>query len=59
MALKSFMALRPAWFLEMFNTFYLAKNLKIAKNSTTKAKEQISTDLESLEFLNLFDVRLN
>jgi hypothetical protein len=30
---------------------YLEKNHKIAKNSTTtKAKEKLSTDLESLEF---------
>jgi len=31
--------------------FYLVKNHKIAKNSTTtKARENISADLESLEF---------
>jgi hypothetical protein len=36
---------------DMFCNFYLVKNHKIAKNSTTtKAREKISTDLESLEF---------
>jgi hypothetical protein len=40
-----------AWFSAMFGNFYLVKNHKIAKNSTTtKAREKISTDLESLEF---------
>jgi hypothetical protein len=35
----------------MFCNFYLVKTYKIAKNSTTtKAREKISTDLESLEF---------
>jgi hypothetical protein len=35
----------------MFGHFYLVKNHKIAKNSTTtKAREKISTDLESSEF---------
>jgi hypothetical protein len=39
-----------AWVSDMLN-FYLAKNPKIANNSTTtKASEKISTDLESLEF---------
>jgi hypothetical protein len=43
----------------MFCNFYLVKNHKIAKNSTTtKAREKISTDLESLEFENFFDVGL-
>jgi hypothetical protein len=38
------------WVPDMFCNFYLAKNNKIAKNSTTaKAGEKISTDLESLE----------
>jgi hypothetical protein len=36
---------------DMFCNFYLVKNNKIAKYSaTTKAREKISTDLESLEF---------
>jgi hypothetical protein len=35
---------------DMFCSFYLAKNHEIAYNSaTTKAREKISTDLESLE----------
>jgi hypothetical protein len=39
-----------AWFPDTFCNFYLVKNHKIAKNSATiKAKEKISTDLESLE----------
>jgi len=43
----------------MFCNFYLVKNHKIAKNSTTtKAREKISTDLESLEFEKFFDVGL-
>jgi hypothetical protein len=38
---------------------YSVKNHKIAKISTpTKAREKISTDLESLEFYNFFDVCL-
>jgi hypothetical protein len=44
------------WFLDMFCNFYLVKNHKISKNSTTaKAREKISTDLESLEFYKFFD----
>jgi hypothetical protein len=40
-----------AWFPDTFCNFYLEKNHKIAKNSTTtKAGEKISIDLESLEF---------
>ncbi len=43
----------------MFCDFYLVKIHKIAKNSTTtKAREKISTDLESLEFQKYFDVCL-
>jgi hypothetical protein len=35
----------------MFCNFYFVKNHKIGNNSTTtKAREKISTDLESLEF---------
>jgi hypothetical protein len=38
-------------FPAMFCGFYLVKNRKIVKNSTaTKAREKISSDLESLEF---------
>jgi hypothetical protein len=40
-----------AWFPDMFCNFYLAKNHKITNNSTTtKARERIRTDLESVEF---------
>jgi hypothetical protein len=40
-----------AWFPDMFRNFYFEKNHKIAKNSTTtKAREKIVTDLESIEF---------
>jgi len=38
-----------ALFPDMFCSFYLAKSHKFAKNTTTtKAREKISTDLESL-----------
>jgi len=38
-------------FPDMLCKFYLVKNHEIAKKSvTTKAREKISTDLESLEF---------
>jgi len=42
---------------DMFCNFYLVKNHKIADNSTTtKVREKISTDLDSLEFLEcMFD----
>jgi hypothetical protein len=40
-----------AWVPDMFCNFYLVKHHKIANNSTApKAKEKLSTDLESLEF---------
>jgi len=40
-----------AWFPDMFCNFYVVKNHKTATNSTTtKAREKISTALESLEF---------
>jgi hypothetical protein len=40
-----------ALFPDMFCNFYLVKNHKIAKNSTTiKAREKISTYLESIDF---------
>jgi len=48
-----------AWLPDMFCNFYLVKNHKIAKNvTTTKAREKIITDLESLKILEIFDVRL-
>ncbi len=48
-----------AWFPDMFSNFHLLKNHKIVKNSTnTKAREKISTDLESSDFLKLFGVGL-
>jgi hypothetical protein len=48
-----------AWFPDMFWNCYLVKNHKIAKNSTTtKAREKLITDLESLEFKIFFDPRL-
>jgi hypothetical protein len=43
----------PKYVLQVhrFATFILVKNCKAGKNSTTsKARENISTDLESLEF---------
>ena len=40
---------------DMFCNFYLAKNHEIVNSSTfTKAKDKISTDLESLEFFEFF-----
>jgi hypothetical protein len=46
-------------FPDMFCIFYLVKNHKIAKNeTTTKAREKISTDLESLKFEEYFEVCL-
>ncbi len=48
-----------AWVLDMFCDFYFVKNHKIVNNSTTnRAREKISTDLESLEFTKFFDVGL-
>jgi hypothetical protein len=39
---------------DMFYNFYLVKNHKIANNSaTTEAREKISTNLESLENLEI------
>jgi len=47
-----------AWLPDMFCNFYLAKHHKIPINSTTtKARENKSTDLESLEFFKcIFDL---
>jgi hypothetical protein len=48
-----------AVFPDMVCNFYFVKNKKIGKNSTTtKAREKISTDFESLEFSNVFYVCL-
>ena len=50
-SVASFCLQVAAWVSDMFCNFYLAKNHKIAQNSTTtKASEKISTDVESLEF---------
>jgi hypothetical protein len=47
------------WVQDMFCNFYFAKYRKISKNSTTvKAREEISSDLQSLEFYKLFHVCL-
>jgi hypothetical protein len=41
----------------MFCKFYITKNYIIAKGSTTtKAREKINSNLESLEFLKFLDV---
>jgi hypothetical protein len=49
--LASFCQQMAAWFPDMFHNFYLGKNNKIAKNlMSTKAREKISADLESLIF---------
>ena len=46
----SFCCQVAAWFSDMFCKFYLVKNQKNAKNSTTtKAREKLSTDLEFLK----------
>jgi len=42
-----------ALFPDMFYGIYSVKNHTIAKNTTTKAWEKISTDLESLEFYGI------
>jgi hypothetical protein len=58
----SFCHQAAVWFWDMFCNFYLVKNCEIAKKSTTtKAREKISTYLESLEFFffKLMHVRLN
>jgi hypothetical protein len=48
-----------AWVPDMFRDFYLVKNHKIVKNSTTtKAREKIRSDLKSLQFKEFFDVCL-
>ncbi len=44
---------------DMFCSFYIAKNHKIAINlTTTKGREKMSKDLESLKFLKFFGVGL-
>ncbi len=48
-----------SWFPDMAFNFYSMKNHKIAKNSTTaRAREKMSTFLESLEFYKFIDVHL-
>jgi hypothetical protein len=43
-----------AWVPDMFCGYYLMKNYIVSNNSaTTKAREKISTGLESLEFLEI------
>ncbi len=43
--------MEAAWVPDMFHNFYLVKNQKISHKSTTdKAREKISTYLESFEF---------
>jgi hypothetical protein len=46
----SFCCQVAAWLPDMFCNFYLAKNHKIAYNSTTTEAKKISADLESSEF---------
>jgi hypothetical protein len=54
-SVASFYRQVAAWVPDMFCSFYLVKNHKISKNSsTTKAREKISTDLGSLEILGFF-----
>jgi len=49
----SFCCQVAAWFPGMFCNFYLVKNYKIAKNSTTtKAREKINRDVEFSEYNN-------
>jgi len=44
-----------AWVTDVFCNFYLVKNLKISDNSTTtKSTEKIGTNLEALEFQEIF-----
>jgi hypothetical protein len=46
----SFCCQVAAWFPDLFCNFYVVKNHKIAKNSTTnKAREKIITDVEFLK----------
>jgi hypothetical protein len=43
-----------AWVPDIFCNFYMVKSHKIAYNSATnEAREKISTDLESFEFLEI------
>ncbi len=48
-----------AWFPDMFWNFYSLKNHKISNSMTTKAREKISIDLESLEAWNFSGVCLS
>ncbi len=48
-----------AWVTDVFCNFYLLKSHKIANNlATTEAREKVSTDLESLEFLKYVSLNL-
>ncbi len=48
-----------AWVPDMFFNFYLAKNHKITRTSTTtEGREKISLDFESIEFSKKFDACL-
>ena len=50
-SVDSFCCQVAAWVPDKICNFYFVKNHNIAKNSATaKAREKISTDLESLEF---------
>ncbi len=50
-SLASFCHRVAAWFPDVIYNFYLVKNHKIAKNSTSpQARQKISTHLDSLEF---------
>ncbi len=40
-----------AWFQDMFCNFYLVKSHKIGNSAITKAREKLSTDLESVELI--------
>jgi hypothetical protein len=49
-----------AWVTDVFCNFNLLKSHKIADNSaTTEAREKVSTDLESLEFLKYVPLNLD
>jgi hypothetical protein len=55
----SFCRQAAAWVPDRFCNFYLARNIKIAKNSTTtKVGDKISADLESSEFYKFLNACL-
>jgi len=48
-----------AWVSSIFCNFYLVKNHKLTESlATTKAREKMSAELETLKFWNIFDVCL-